>query len=99
MKKLVGLCLLLSACSHTATEQLVESAQQTLKQLESNLPVECKSNATNSLIAATDTQIKAILTTCNTEKSKIKSERNCWIIAFFGLLICLGAYVFGKLRK
>jgi len=92
--------LLLNGCrTQTATESVAESVINTTTALEKSLTAECKTEAITSQIWAIKTQIKAIQTTCQTEKDKITQEKLRWKWAFWALVLVVGAYLARKVIK
>lgn len=92
--------VLLNGCrTQTATESVAESVINTTTALEKSLTAECKTEAITSQIWAIKTQIKAIQTTCQTEKDKITQEKLRWKWAFWGLIAIVGVVLFRKVLK
>lgn len=93
-------CFTLCSCgTHTATNELVNAANNSVVALEKTLPGECATESVKTQIHAIKTQITAIESVCETEKESINKDKIKWQMAFWGLLVVVGAYLIKKVLK
>lgn len=88
--------ILLSGCAkQSPTENLVDTANQTIDTMYNSVPKECKTDTLTDLRNTAKKQVKAIDETCTLQKNELRAkirERN-WIIFSLVLLFLLGAGV------
>ena len=93
---LLILTVLLNGCAkQTPTENLVDTANQTVDTMYNTVPTECRTDTLTELRDTAKKQIKAIDDTCTLQKNELRAkirERN-WIIFSLVLLFLLGAGV------
>lgn len=100
---LLILTVLLTGCAkQSPTENLVDTANQTIDTMYNSVPVECRNDTLTNLRDTSKKQVKAIDDACTLQKNELRakiSERNV-IIFSLGLLILLyvGAKVFLRTR-
>lgn len=88
--------IILTGCAkQSPTENLVDTANQTIDTMYNSVPKECKTDTLTDLRNTAKKQVKAIDETCTLQKNELQAkirERN-WIIASLVLLILLSAGV------
>ena len=96
--------IILTGCaSKSPTENLVDTANQTIDTMYNAVPTECRSDTLANLRDTSKKQVKAIDDTCTLQKNELRAkinERN-WIITLLVLLflISVGANVFLRPRR
>lgn len=96
---LLLLCLAGCAKQAPATETIANAAQESLHAISNTLKPECKTEAIQSQITATETTIKAMVAACNSEKDVIDQEKLRWKWAFIALAIIVAIHVGRKVIK
>lgn len=93
---LLILTVLLTGCAkQTPTENLVDTANQTIDTMYNAVPKECRTDTLTNLRDTSKKQIRAIDDTCTLQKNELRAkirERN-WIIGSLVLLFLLSAGV------
>lgn len=93
--------LFLFGCAKTtpASENIANSAQESLNALEQTIKPECKTKAIESQINAIKSSINAIVTSCESEKEIITQEKIRWKWSFLATIIIIAAYIARKVLK
>lgn len=96
--------LFLIGCVQTSpTDNLVDTANQTIDTMYNAIPVECRNDTVTNLRATSKEQIKAINDACKLQKDALNAkirEKNVIIFSLCLLiLVCVGANAFLKFRR
>ena len=102
--KIVILTFLLNGCAaKSPTDDMVNTANQTIDTMYNAIPAECRNATLENLRATSKEQIKAINDTCQLQKDALWAkihEKNVIIFSLCLLiLVCAGANAFLKLRR
>lgn len=101
--KIVILAFLLNGCAvKSPTDDMVNTANQTIDTMYNAIPKECQNDTLANLRATSKEQIKAINDACKIQKDELRAkirEKNTIIFSLCLLiLVCVGANAFLKLR-
>ena len=92
---LLGVLILcfMNGCARTdapITNNIVESAKNTLESIKSTLPSECRTESINAQIIALETQINNIPEICQSEIEPIKAQRDNYKLKLQMSVVALG---------
>lgn len=96
--------LFLFGCAHNSpTDNLVDTANQTIDTMYNAIPVECRNDTVTNLRATSKEQIKAINDACQLQKDALNAkirEKNAIIFSLCLIIVlCVGGGLFLKLRR
>lgn len=89
--KYLLIILLLSGCAKTASESAADAALVQVDVVEQAIKKECPQAKIDKDMDALRADIKSQLQTCEAEQAKTRAEKAKWQMAFFTLLIAVGA--------
>lgn len=94
---LISLC----ACSkpQPVSETIADNAVNATTALQQSLPKECKTDAINTQFDVIRTEIRAVKTSCQTEKEIITKDKLKWKYSFWILVGIIAAYILRKVTK
>ena len=93
----------MNGCARTdapITNNIVESAKNTIESIKSTLPSECRTESINAQIVALETQINNIPEICQAEIEPIKAERDEYQLKFhIATMVLIGLFILLFRRK
>lgn len=98
---IICLILLLFGCAKniSASENIANSAQESLNALEQTIKPECKTKAIESQITAIKSSVNAIVASCESEKDVIDQQRIRWMWSFIALAVIVLVNILRKVLK
>lgn len=103
MKKLAIILLLCGCVAKSPTDNMVDTATQTIDIMYNAIPKECQNETLANLRATSKEQIKAINDACAMQKDALRAkihEKNVIIFSLCLLILaCVGANAFLKLHR
>ena len=100
MRKLLLICLVLTACSKpAAVNTAVNGVLTQVQALETSLPDECKTDGIKAQIGAIKSQLTTIVETCSVEKQSYQEKIRKYQLAIGFLIVLIVAYVGYLIRK
>lgn len=91
---------LLFGCTTTAPSQnIAETAKETISDIYKELPKECQTTEVEKLVASAQAQIDTVILSCDTEKAALEAEnerKGVIISALIGIILLLGWFGFKK---
>jgi len=92
---LLGMFLLLCGCAKkpSVTENLANTAHQTIAAIQKDMPEECKTESNNIKFAIVDSLVDEIYQTCEIQKTSLVHDKIKWQSAFFALGLVFLAFL------
>lgn len=88
----------LVGCAYTTdTEKATRQAKESISSIKKSLPKECQTDIIQIQIQNLEKEIQQIESSCAAEKKLLESQKGKWVLAFFGLLATVIAYVLAKI--
>lgn len=96
--------IMLTGCvRNSLTDNLVDTANQTIDTMYNAIPVECRNDIIDNLRATSKEQVKAISDTCKLQKDALNAkirEKNAIIFSLCALILLgVGVGLFLKFRR
>lgn len=95
---LVSMFVLSGCAKQPVSENIAETAQNSLVVLENSLGNTCNTPEIKTQINAIKMQINTISQVCELEKAEIRADKIKWQTAFFGLLLAIAVFIITKIR-
>lgn len=91
---------LLFGCTTTAPSQnIAETAKETISTLYTQLPKECQTADVEKLVTSAKAQVDTVILACDTEKQVLENDiekKNVLIAALLGIILLIGWLGFKK---
>lgn len=80
-------------------DTIATAAHQQIIAIRESLPPECNTSVIDKQLNAHDATVDSIVSTCESQKSALDSERLRWKWAFIGLVVGIGLYFAIKILR
>ena len=96
---ILGAFLLFGCTTAVPSQNIAETAKETISDIYKELPKECQTTEVEKLVASAQAQIDTVILSCDTEKAVLEAEnekKGVIISVLIGIILLLGWVSFKK---